>query len=107
MSIKELISKVLPPYYHIADSYKDSTNRGLLVRLLETLCEDADDEIVPKIEHFLDIRDIDITDGKFLVHLAEFYGNPPNTLHDNDYRTLLKYITALYKIKGTIKAFEL
>lgn len=105
-SITQLIKDLIPGHFHRDDSFKDADNQGLLMRFLETLGEDIDNTLIPKLENYLEIREIDITDGQFIDYLAEFYGNPPDILSDQEYRYLLKYITSLYKIKGTRRAFE-
>lgn len=99
---------ILPPYFIENDTYKDANGDGLLNRYLTIFGEEIDEELIPKIECYLNIIDSQISDSKFITHLSDVLGNPPDIfLDDTMYRNLLSYIVSVYKIKGTKKAYEL
>jgi hypothetical protein len=99
---------MLPQYFHENDSYKDNTGRGLLQRYLKTMGDELDQKLLPEIECYLRILDAQNCEPKYLNHLSDILGNPPDIFGDEDmYRNLLSYICSVYKIKGTKKAYEL
>lgn len=105
-------SKFFPnklPYYFIKnDTYKDLDGKGLLERFLTIFGTEVDLEIIPQIECYLNIIDTSICHEKYLIHLSDVMGNPPDIFLDQVlYRKLLRYIVSVYKIKGTIAAYEL
>jgi phage tail-like protein len=97
------------PYYIIAnDSYKDSEGKGLLERYLGVFSDYIDEDIYPQIKDYLNVIDASICDEKFLNHLSDVLGNPPDIFkNEQQYRNLLSYIVSVYKIKGTRDAYEL
>ena len=108
LSFPKFIKDRLPNYFHDYDTYKDSNGEGLLIRYLSIFGDEIDQEISPTIECFLNIIDAQNTDAKFLVHLSDVLGNPPDIFgNDEMYRNLLSYIVSVYKIKGTKPAYEL
>ena len=102
------ITDKLPEYFRRNDTYKDKNNEGLLIRFLSIFGDEIDQEIMPTIECYLNIIDAQNCDPKYLTHLSDVLGNPPDIFGDDDiYRNLLSYICSVYKIKGTKTAYEL
>lgn len=98
----------LPNYFKANDSYKNKEDEGLLERFMKVMGEELDDNVYPLIYNYLDILDAKKTPAKYLNHLSDTLGNPPDIFGaDRPYRNMLSYITAIYKIKGTKKAYEL
>ncbi|MAO08033.1 MAG: hypothetical protein CL596_04900 [Alteromonas sp.] len=107
-SFKNWFFDLLPRYFKENDSYKNPQGHGLLERYLTIFGEDLDYNVIPKIELYLDIIDASICDEKYLIHLSDSLGNPPDVFKDTEiYRNLLQYIVTFYKIKGTIKSYKL
>lgn len=97
-----------PYFYKQFDTYKDANDQGLFERYISAFGEELDDEVVPLIDNVLDILDAQITPDRFLTHLSESLGSPPDvSITPAQYRNLLSYIVDFYKIKGTIQAYEL
>lgn len=98
----------LPVYFRMNDSYKDKNGDGLLMRYLTVFGDEIDQEIIPTIECYINIIDAQKADAKFLTHISDVLGNPPDVFgQDDKYRNLLSYICSIYKIKGTKVAYEL
>lgn len=98
----------LPDYFRRNDSYQNSEGEGLLIRYLTIFGNEIDQEIIPTIECYLNIIDAQECDAKFLTHISDVLGNPPDIFGEDDkYRNLLSYICSVYKIKGTKPAYEL
>lgn len=98
----------LNDYFFEEDTNKDIYGEGTLTRYLGMLGSEIDENIVPYIECLLNIVDAQTTDSKFLNHLAEVLGSPPNiTFDEQSFRNLLTYIISIYKVKGTRKSYEL
>lgn len=98
----------LPEYFHEKDTYKDGDGKGLLQRYLTVIEDEFTEEIIPSIECYINIIDINITEDKFINLLSIALGRPPDIFNDLDnYRKLLKYIVSVYKIKGTKASYEL
>jgi hypothetical protein len=107
-SFKEFFRNLLPHYIVIEDSYKDSNDQGLFERYFVLFGENLDDEKAQQIDEYLNIIDPQICEGKFLTHISDTLGNPPDVfLVEEQYRNLLYYIVSIYKIKGTKKAYAL
>ena len=136
-TFRNFFFSLLPDYFKEQDSYKDLNNEGLLERYLRNFGEEIDDEIYPFIEMLLDViyggksltdnilvrgddiltygADIltygppkTIRDDKFLKYIAYMLGNPIdiNGMADT-YRKIINYAVAIYKVKGTIRSYEL
>lgn len=106
--ITDWFFRLLPMYYKINDSYKDENDRGLLQRYLSAFDPVVLNEIFPNIENYLDITDAQTCNPKYLTHISDVLGNPPDVFGDeNKYRNLLTYIVSVYKIKGSIESYEL
>ena len=100
--------KFLPPYFKMNDTYKDAQGQGLLERYLSAFDPEVLLETFPNINKYLDIIDVRTCAPKFLTHISDVLGNPPDIFDDEDkYRNLLAYIVSVYKIKGSIESYEL
>lgn len=98
----------LPNYYKIHDTYKDNNDQGLLERYLSIFDLEIDNEVKPLIDNYLDNIDPFTIDPKYLTTLGYTLGSPPDLHGSNaDYAKLLAYIISVYKIKGTLKAYQL
>lgn len=98
----------LPQYFVENDTYKDANGDGILMRYLSVLGYELDMDIVNQIPCYLKIIDPTTCAEEFLIHLSDVLGNPPDIFNDISlYRKLLNYIVAVYKIKGTVAAYEL
>ena len=105
--------ELLPYYFKENDSYKDVNNEGLLERYLEIFCHEIDDEVVPYIDNIAYLYDaknllnLPHSDPlKFLDHIADLFGNPPNIGTDTQYKILLRYIRLIFQTKGTKQALS-
>lgn len=107
MSFMQFLFPLLPVYFKKYDSYKDKYDRGFLERFLVAHGWEIDQEIIPFIECYLDIIDAKQAPEKYLDHLSDVLGNPPDITQDDAYRNILRYAVTIYKIKGTRKSFEL
>lgn len=107
-TLTDFFFSFLPAYYKINDTYKDGEGRGLLQRYLSAFDPVVLDVVFPNIENYLDITDAQTCNPKYLVHIADALGNPPDVFgDDNKYRNLLSYIVTVYKIKGSIASYKL
>lgn len=111
----------LPLYFKQEDTYKDNNNEGILERYLSIFGEDFDEVLLPMIADYtvivdpLESYDVQASildpgnadDEKFLNHIAYTLGNPPDLTGDDFYRKLLSIMVSLYKIKGTIPAYNI
>jgi len=103
----KLLYNKLPYYFIEQDTYKDSNGNGLLNRYLNLFGGYIKDEILPSIENYLDIIQSTITDEKYVTTISATLGNPPDIFKTvNEYRNLLSHIVSIYKIKGTIKGYQ-
>lgn len=107
-SFKEFFRNLLPHYVIIEDSYKDGDDQGLFERYFVLFGENLDEEKAQQIDEYLNIIDPQICDERFLTHISDSLGNPPDVfLVEEQYRNLLYYIVSIYKIKGTKRAYAL
>lgn len=98
----------LPDYFKANDSYKDTEDKGLLERFMDVIGSELDEGVYPYIYNYLDIIDAQKANSIYLNHISDTLGNPPDIFGSNQaYRNMLSYITSIYKIKGTKKAYEL
>lgn len=105
---RRLLFNLLPVYFKKNDTYKDENNEGLLERYLAVFGNELDREVIPAIHCYLNIVDAAVANPKFLNHLSDTVGRPPDIFQDDEiYRNLLKYIVTFYKIKGTIRSYQL
>jgi hypothetical protein len=107
-NFKEFFKNLLPEYFVDNDTYKDVNGEGLLKRYMALFGENIDNELSSEIENYLNIIDASIADERFLNHISDTLGNPPDVFNNvGQYRNLLSYIVSVYKIKGTKRAYEL
>ena len=104
----------LPYYFKEKDNYKDGDDEGLLERYLQIFCAEIDGEVSPYIDSLLELKDAEALTTfphddptKFLIHIAEDLGNPPDIGTDAQYIILLRHIRAIFQTKGTLKCLEL
>lgn len=98
----------LPTYFKMNDTYKTEDDHGLLERYLGAIDPLILSEIIPSIENYMDNIDAQTSKPKFLTHISDVLGNPPDVFdNDNKYRNLLSYVVSIYKIKGTIESYKL
>lgn len=122
---------LLPQRFKEDDTYKDSGGRGILERFLNVLGSYFQYQVVPEIDHIIDIIDVNTTPAPYTTFLWEFLGSMPfsSGLYDfsninetdnpeewqhmleslpvADYRSLLKYAISLYKIRGTLQFYPI
>ena len=107
-TITDWLFSRLPVYFKMNDSYKDGDDRGLLERYLSAFDPEILSETFPNIARYLDNIDVRTCKPKFLTHISDVLGNPPDIFDDTDkYRNLLAYIVSVYKIKGSIESYKL
>lgn len=116
---------LFPAYYKDYDTYKDKNGKGILERFIEVCSNYLDTDIIPDIDNFMDILDVDVTPDIFLNYFWEYfdyipyaYGvlvkgtpftkenvaswlNTPDGFPKTDTRSILKYAVSLYKIRCT------
>lgn len=108
LGFKNFFKELLTVYQRQADTYKDSNGDGVYARYLALFGESIDNEQASQIDNYLDIIDASICDEKFLTHISDVLGNPPDVfLNIDQYRNLLLYITNVYKVKGTTRGYLL
>jgi hypothetical protein len=108
IQFKTFLFERLPYYFKSQDTYKNINNQGLLERYLSIFGSHIDEDIIPDITCYLNILDASICEEKFLTHISDSVGNPPDVFQtEAEYRNLLLYIVSIYKIKGTRNSYEL
>lgn len=108
LSFKDYLYELFTRYFIEHDTYKDNEDRGLLERYMSIFGYELDFEVVDKIECYLKIIDAQVCEEKYLVHISDELGNPPDIFRDAQiYRNLLSYVVSIYKIKGTLGAYQL
>jgi len=108
MEFRDWFFRQFPEVVQLEDSYKDSSGEGLFQRYLRTFGVELDEEIVPFITNFSDIWDYQVCEAKFLPLIAVILGSPPSFDGDADtYRKILAYAVAIYKVKGTERAYQI
>lgn len=97
-----------PEYYPENDTNKDINGKGTFQRFLSVFGLELTNEVINKLENFIDELDPYTADDVFLTQIAWALGNPPDILQDTEiYRTILSQIIKIYQIKGTKKSYEL
>lgn len=128
--LDNFFSFFLPQYYKDEDTYKDINGKGILERFCEVCSEYFDDDVMPDIDNFMDILDVDLTHPLFLNYLWEYLGEIPYAYgvlirgtpfteedmeqwitEDRPYptvdpREVLRYAIPLYKIRCTSQFYE-
>lgn len=117
---------LFPAYYKDYDTYKDKNGKGILERFIEVCSNYLDTDIIPDIDNFMDILDVDVTPDIFLNYFWEYFdyipyaygvlvkgvpftkenvaswlNTPPDGFPKADTRSILKYAVSLYKIRCT------
>ena len=107
-SFKDFIYQQFPVFIKRDDTLKDINGQGLFERYISIFGDDLDQVTFPNADGFLDIIDITINDPKFINHVADTLGRPPDIFQDEEiYRKLLIFITTVYKIKGNVDSYKL
>lgn len=120
-----VFTHLFPYYYKVNDTYKDKDGKGILERFIDVCSDYIDTDIIPNIDNFMDILDVDKTPDIFLNYLWEYFGyipyaygvltrgepytkenvarwlNNPSGFPKADTRQVLKYAISLYKIRCT------
>lgn len=108
MEFKDWFFRQFPEFYQTSDTYKDINGEGLFQRYLRGYGLELDEEIMPYMRNFIDIIDVSKCDEKFLPLIATILGSPPSVSTDpDDYRKVLAYALAIYKVKGTKRAYQI
>lgn len=109
ITIEEKLVELLDPYDIIADSYKDSNDRGLLERLQRTLGADMDANLMPKVDKLVEtLLDPRTAEEGYLTLLEAMLGDIPRIGSNVPLRRkLIQYVHKLYNIKGTKRSYEL
>lgn len=112
MEIKKFIWDLLPYFYDKHDLNPDMDGKGVLRRLMELLGEEWDDNVLNYLnedsdDYFLKNLNPLLADQRFINIIADILGNPPIILDDLEYAKLLKYIIAIYKVKGSKLAYQI
>lgn len=105
-SFKKWIFSQLPDYFKDTDTYKNSSNEGLFERYSRVFDYDADDNILPFINDFLDILVPLDTPRKYLPLLAWQLGDMSQTGTEAIDRRLVAYARSIYRMKGTAISFK-
>lgn len=104
--LSDYFFKTLPDYFYFYDSYKDASGKGILERYMSVIQEDS--EITEA--SITGLRDLPFplsTEDKYLNNIAAFYGYPPDTYGNLTwYRNLLRNITDINRVKGSIEGFN-
>lgn len=127
---KAFIYSLLPDYFKINDTYKNTEGKGILERFISVCSEYFDTQLIQEIDDIDKLQDIDKTSPLFLNYLWEFLGYIPyaygvvvkgeNPSKEDiekylsedlrylpvDSRSILKYAISLYKIRCTDKFYE-
>ena len=105
---KDWIFNQLPKYHQRTDSYKDVEGNGLLKRYLRVVGIELDEEFISYIDNFTDLIDYIECDDKYLPLIGSILGYPPSIDGlSTTYRKILANIMAIYKVKGTIRSYEM
>ena len=85
-----------PSYWHDNDTNIDVNGQGTAERLLCVMGQEIDDEVVAKIDDYLDLLNAQITPDEFLDHISDVLGNPPKMFNNTaQYRNILSYIVSV------------
>jgi hypothetical protein len=68
---------LFPAYYKDYDTYKDKNGKGILERFIEVCSNYLDTDIIPDIDNFMDILDVDVTPDIFLNYFWEYFDYIP------------------------------
>ena len=105
---KQFFKDIIGSYLIQHDTYKDENDEGIFERYMALFGESLDEEQARHIDDYLKIIDASLCDEKYLIHISDVLGNPPDIFKSvEQYRNLLSYITNVYKVKGTVKGYKL
>lgn len=105
---KDFFFQNLSPQVQLQDTHVNADGEGLTQRYLQAFGLELDEEVVPFIEEFTNILDLETTPEKFLPFIAYQLGSPPNILNTpQTFRKILGQIVNIYKIKGTECSYQL
>lgn len=105
---KDWFFRQFPEWHQVNDVNKNDLGEGTFQRYLRGFGLELDEEVMPYLENWLDIIDLTKTDDKYLPLVAGILGQPPGYDNNNSqYRLILAWAIAIYKIKGTKCAFQL
>ena len=108
MEFKDWFFEQFPEYYQTTDVNVDVNNEGTFKRYLRSFGLELDEQIMPYLRNFMDLIDVKDCDDIYLPMVAQILGAPPSMGSDNAvYRKVLAYAVAIYKVKGTKKAFQI
>lgn len=107
-SIGTYLKKLIPDYVYENDSYKDQNNKGFIERYLEIFGVELDDELLSFIDDFeAQIINVETVDPKFLIYFEDLQGDIKNFGKTTEIRrNIIKYLTSIYRIKGTLGSIE-
>ena len=109
----------LPHYFKENDSYKPNAvlgyeGDGFVERYLEGFCKELDNELTPymdNIGYLYDALGLSNIPGsnqdRFLIHIAEFLGNPPDISTKERYKLLLTCLKYILQTKGSWESINL
>lgn len=109
----------LPNYFKANDNHIPNTvvgyeNDGLLERYLDIFGLELDNQFTPYIDslHLLyDAIGLNNIPGnntdRFLIHIADTLGNPPDIGTNDQYKTLLRYLIHILKNKGNRASLDM
>ena len=109
----------LSSYFKENDSYKGTDvpgyeGDGIVERFLETFCLELDNEFSPYVDslgYLFDATGLSNLPGidtdRFLIHIADSWGNPPSISDNSNYRVLLRYLIYILRKRGTLEGLNL
>lgn len=105
---KQFFKDIISSYIIQNDTYRDENDEGIFERYMALFGESLDEEQARHIDDYLKIIDASLCDEKYLAHISDVLGNPPDIFKSvEQYRNLLSYITNVYKVKGTVRGYKL
>lgn len=109
----------LPNYFKENDTYVPNSvvgyeDEGFLERYLEAFCLEVDGELSPYLDNLgylfdaTGLNNLPHSDpDRFLIHLSDIMGNPPDIGTDTQYKILIRYLTHILKVKGSLLSLDL
>lgn len=110
---------LLPNYFKENDTYVPNEvlgfeSEGFLERYLGGLCSDIDSELSPYLDNIgylydaTGLSNLPHSDyNKFLIHISDMMGNPPDIGTEELYAILLRYLVHILRVKGTRLSLDL
>lgn len=109
----------LSSYFKENDSYQGTDvpgyeGDGIVERFLETFCLEIDNEFSPYVDtlgYLFDATGLSNIPGidtdRFLIHIADSWGNPPSISGNEIYSILLRYLIHILQRRGTLEGLNL